>query len=89
MKTTCKCNECPSEKIKGVCHKILDYYYYEIGEGDIDFYLDCMARDKYFPHLSEEETKALYEYMRKIVNVVPGYVWENDPDGIDDDIYDD
>ena len=95
MKTTCKCNECPSEKIKVVCHKILDEYCYdgesdyEIGEGDIDLYLDDKACYKYFPHLSEEETKALYEYMRKIVNVVPGYVWENDPDDMYDDIYDD
>ena len=81
----------PSEKIKDICHKILkDNCYdgdidYEIGEGDIDSYLDSMARNKYFPHLSEKETKMLYEYMGKIVKVVPGYVWEHDPD----DIYDD
>ena len=78
--------ECPSEKIKDVCHKILDYYYYdgdigyEIGEGDIACYLDDMERSKYFPYLSKKEIKALYEYMEKIVKVVPGYVWEHDPD---------
>ena len=83
--------EHPSEKIKDICHKILrDSCYdgdidYEIGEGDIDLYLADRARDKYFPHLSKKETKALYEYMRRIVKVVPGYVWEHDPD----DIYDD
>ena len=90
MKTTHACTEC-SSKIKDICHKILrDNCYdddpdYEIGEGDIDLYLDDRSRDKYFPYLSEKETEALYEYMRKIVNVVPGYVWEHDPDGIYDD----
>ena len=79
------------EKIKDICHVILnDYCYdgesdYEIGESDIACYLEGMACNKYSPHLSKEETKVLYEYMRKIVKVVPGYVWENDPD----DIYDD
>lgn len=80
-----------SPKIKDICHKILrDNCYdgdtdYEIGEGDIDLYLADGTRDKYFPYLSKKETEALYEYMRKIVKVVPGYVWEHDPD----DMYDD
>ena len=79
--------EC-SSKIKDICHVILKNYCYdgesdyEIGEGDIDLYLDSMARDKYSQHLSKKETEALYEHMRKIVKVVPGYVWENDPDDI-------
>ena len=86
MKTTHECNECPSEKIEDVCHKILDCYYYdgdidyEIGEGDIAYCLDDMERSKYSPYLSKKEIKALYEYMGKIVKVVPGYVWEHDPD---------
>lgn len=80
--------ECSSEKIKDVCHKILNYYCYdgdinyEIGEGDIVSYLCWVEPNKYFPNLSKKETKALYRYMRKIVKVVPGYVWENDPDAI-------
>ena len=83
--------ERPSEKIKDICRKILAYsgydgdIDYEIGEGDINSYLDSMACNKYSPHLSKKETKMLYKYMRKIVKVVPGYVWEHDPD----DIYDD
>ena len=76
--------EGPSEKIKDICHAILNDYCYD-GESDIACYLDDMSRKKYSPYLSKEETKVLYEYMRKIVKVVPGYVWEHDPD----DIYDD
>lgn len=76
----------PSKKVKDVCHKILDEYdCYEIGEDDISSYLDDMTVNKYAPHLNGEEIKALYKYMRKIVNVVPGYVWENDPDDISND----
>ena len=84
--------EGPSEKVKDICREILDYYCYdgddagyEIGEDDIGSYLDSMAINKYAPHLNDGETKALYEYMLKIVNVVPGYVWENDPNDISDD----
>ena len=76
----------PSDKVKYVAYKILDEYCdYEIGEEDINRYLEGMAINKYAPHLNEEETKALHKYMRKIAKVVPGYVWENDPDDISND----
>lgn len=86
------CIECPSEKVKNICHEILDNYYYEdedddyeIGENDIESFLDSKLVEKYAPHLNDEEIQALWNYMRKIVNVVPGYAWETDPDDIWDD----
>ena len=79
------------DKLKYVCYKILDDYDYGvddepyIGEEDIIYSLNNILEDRYAPYLNDEEIKAFWILMKRVVEVVPGYVWQNDPDDIEND----
>ena len=83
----------PSDNVKYIAHTILEGYGYDpndedfcIGEGDISLSLDDMDMNKYAPHLKgDEEPKDLWDYIRRVTNVVPGCVFEYDPDAMEND----
>ena len=81
------------DKLKFYCYRILDDYDYTmndddepyIGEEDIICSLNDIYPYKYAPYLNDEEKKALWILMKDVIEVVPGYVWEKDPDDIEND----
>lgn len=80
------------DKLKFYCYRILDDYDYTmnddepyIGEEDINCSLYGLLPDKYTPYLNDEEIKAFWILMKRVVEVVPGYVWQYDPDDIKND----